>query len=128
MIKNPITVTETALVTLNISYRIINFTNKSLFFCELSNGITFDMFVGRDGSIRLWRFIGITASSKSGMKIEYRKFRYSNVVLGLEVMEEGDLNLYAEQQINFDNAQSAKYVYELIKNFSQIIINYIVKI
>lgn len=47
---------QTILCNLNIAYRQCNFADSSLFFCELPDGLTFDLQVDRN-KLSLWRIV-----------------------------------------------------------------------
>lgn len=116
-----ITIVEAAFDRLHIRYRKIEFTDGSLFFCTPLNGLTFDLFTGTDGSIRLWRFVGSAPVEKAGARFEYRKPEYPHTAIGLEVTEEGDLCFYAEQIINAANPQKKHRILKMISGYSEII-------
>lgn len=114
---------EVELKRLDVVYRSMNFLNEILLFCALPNGLTYDLSVCKDGSIRLWRFVGITSISKAGTRIEYRNPQCPDAVVGFEVTDEGDICIYTENKINVDNPHSIKSICKLIEGYSGMITN-----
>lgn len=112
-----------ALTKLNVKCRKVQLSDGVLLFCTLPNGLTYDLSVCKDGSIRLWRFVGTTSISKAGTRIEYRNPRCPDAAVGFEVTDEGDICLYAENKIDFDNPHSIKSICKLIEGYSSMIIN-----
>lgn len=106
---------------LNIRYRKIVFSDGELYFCTLTGGLTFDLFVGTDGLVRVWRFVSSVPVCKAGACIEYRKPEYPHMSLGFEVTEDGDLCFYAEQGIDANDSQKEHRVTKLIRNYAGII-------
>lgn len=56
-----------------------------------SNGISFDIKLTDDGTVRLWRFVGNAPIFKAGKRCEYRRPEYPHAVVGVEITDEGDL-------------------------------------
>lgn len=115
------TIVEGAFNRLHIRYRKIDFTDGTLSFCTPPNGLTFDLFTGTDGSIRLWRFVGSVPVEKAGACFEYRKPEYPHTAIGFEVTEEGDLCFYAEQIINATDPQKEHRILKMISGYFEII-------
>lgn len=116
-----ITLAEAALNQLHNIYRKIDFTNGSLFFCTMPNGLTFDLFAGTNGSIRLWRFIASVPIDKSGVRFMCRKPEYPNMAIGFETTEEGDLSLFAEQTVDADDPKKEHRILKMIDGYSEMV-------
>lgn len=115
------TITQSVLNYLNIEYRKSDFSSGRLYFCTLPNQMTFDLFEGTDRTIRLWRFIGVAPICKFGTKWECQKQEYPLASIGLEVTEEGDLILYAEQTVDADDPQREFRIRKMVDGYSKMI-------
>ena len=111
-----------ALSRLGILYRDLPCRNGELYFCTIpSNGITFDLQYSKDGTIRLWRFVSTTTISKAGVRCEYRKQNYPHAVIGIEVTDEGDISLFAEQKIDGDDPRSEARFLKMLHGYTELI-------
>lgn len=106
---------------LNIKYRKIDFKNGELYFCTLPSQLTFDLFEGIDGTIKLWSFVGSVPVSKAGMRCEYRSPDHPDTAIGFEVTDEGDLCLYAEQMVDADSPLRERRIFRMIAGYSEMI-------
>lgn len=110
--------------SLGIRYRKLPSRTGEFFFCTIpSNGITFDLQYGDDDTICLWRFVGTASLSKAGMRCEYRKPSYPHTVLGLEVTNEGDVSLYAEQIVERGDSHREEKLVRMIEGYVSMISN-----
>ena len=114
-------IAEAALYHLGIRYRRICLKDGILFFCSLPNELTFDLFMGLDGVIKLWRFVSSVSVSEAGMRCEYRRPDYLDTAIGFEVTDEGDLCLYAEQRVDADNPLRERRIFRMIAGYSEMI-------
>lgn len=114
-------IVETALRHLGIRYRRICLKDGILYFCSLPNELTFDLFMGSDGVIKLWRFVSSVPVSKAGMRCEYRRPDHSDTAIGFEITGEGDLCLYAEQKVDTGNLLRKRRIFRMIAGYSEII-------
>lgn len=106
---------------LGIKYRKTDFPGGSLYFCTLPNQLIFDLFEGNDGTIKLWRFVDFAPASKAGMRCEYRKPDDPYSAFGLEVTEEGNLSLYAEQIIHANSPRRESRILRMVEGYSKMV-------
>lgn len=110
--------------SLGIRYRKLPCKTGEFLFCTIpSNGITFDLQYGDDDTICLWRFVGTASLSEAGMRCEYRKPSYPHTVIGLEVTNEGDVSLYAEQIIERNDPHRDARIVRMIDGYISMISN-----
>ena len=114
-------VAEEILNHLHLKYRRIVFSDGSLYFCTLESGLTFDLFLGVDASVRLWRFVNSVPISEAGVHVEYREPKYPHTSIGFEVTEDGDLCFYAEQFTNHDDPRCKKRIQRMIQGYCALI-------
>lgn len=117
-------IAEAALNRLGITHRDLPCRNGEFYFCTIpSTGTTFDLQCGEDDTIRLWRFVDTTSLSKAGMRCEYRKPSHPHTVIGLEVTDEGDVSLYAEQRIDGNAPQRESRIVRMIEGYTSMVSN-----
>lgn len=120
--KSPCTtLAEDELNKMHIKYDKNNFSSGILYFCTLPNGLTFDLFAGKDGTIRLWRFVSTMPVSKAGTCLAYRDPRRSHISFGFEVTEEGDLCFYAELAVDAGCQEKGDRIHNTIELYSALI-------
>lgn len=119
--ENASIIAEMALRRLDIPYRRSCLKDGILYFCSLPNELTFDLFMGSDGIIKLWRFVSTVPVSKAGMRCEYRRPDHPDTAIGFEVTDECDLCLYAEQRIDADNPLRERRIFRMIAVYSKMI-------
>lgn len=111
------TITQSVLGDLDVKYRKSAFSDGTLYFCTLPNQLTFDLFEGKDGSIKLWRFVGAVPISRAGMRCEYHKPDRPDAAIGLEVTGEGDLCFYAQQRIAEDDLRKEARIRRMVNGY-----------
>lgn len=91
-------IAEVVLTKLDIQYRKISFPDSTLYFCQdTTNRVTFNLEMGLDKCIHIWRFIRTDLPHvKAGMKAIYNT---ETKILGLEITEEHDLNFFSKQNL-----------------------------
>ena len=82
---------------LNISYRIIPLSQGWLYFCTPTQGPTFDLLDGADGSLTLWRFVGQAPPCWTKARLYYCPPNRPGLEVGLTATGDGDLCIYAQQ-------------------------------
>jgi hypothetical protein len=112
---------ETTLNSLDIEYRKINIKDGVIYFCFSLNTDTFNLFAKNDGTIKLWRFVGIAPLEKAITKWEYRRSNNPYMAIGLEITDEGDVDLYAEEFIDMNAPEKDHLIRKLITGYSNII-------
>lgn len=113
---------EAALDRLGIQHRDVPYGSGVLCFCTIPvNGLTFDVWYANNGMIRIWRFVDTAPASKAGTRWEYRNPNHPDAVAGIEVTEEGDVNFYAEQNLDGTDSRSAARIESMIRGFITII-------
>ena len=89
--------TEIVLTKLDIQYRKISLPDSTLYFCQDANRVTFNLEMGSDKCIHIWRFIRTDLPyGDAGMKATYNT---GTRTLGLEITEEHDLNFFSKQNL-----------------------------
>lgn len=121
MINAVTSIAEAVFNRLGVHYKKLPCRDGEFYFCKLSNDLTFDLICEEDGTIRLWRFVGVTSLSKVGLRYEYRKPRYPYTVIGIEVTDEGDISLYAEQTIAHNASRREVKIKHMIEAYISII-------
>lgn len=86
-----------ALHHLNISYRAIFLSQGWLYFCTPTQGPTFDLLDGADGSLTLWRFVGQAPPSWTKARLYYCPPNRPGLEVGLTATGDEDLCIYARQ-------------------------------
>ena len=79
--------------------------------------LMFDIQYEDNGLIWLWRFIGTTPVSKPGRRCEYRTSKSPHAVVGMEVIDEGDISFYAEQKVDITDSRSAVRIDRIISSY-----------
>lgn len=88
---------EIVLTKLDIQYRKISLPDSTLYFCQDANRVTFNLEMGSDKGIHIWRFIRTDLPhGETGMKATYNT---GTRTLGLEITEEHDLNFFSKQNL-----------------------------
>lgn len=113
---------EATLIRLGIRYRKTSLEDGNIYFCSLSN-YTFNLFVSNDEKIKLWSFISTVPLAQAGVRFEYHKAELPSALIGIEVTEEGDLCLYAEQTITREKSQQEYQVYMVVSSYFKVISN-----
>lgn len=94
---NCASVAREALNVLGIPYRRLDLSHSSLYFCADRQGGIFNLSLQEEGTVRIWTFARTgLPPGKGGMKREYPEERG---VIGFEVTEEDDLNIYSRQSL-----------------------------
>ena len=120
---------DAALNQLGISHCEFPYRNGGLLFCKIpSTKMTFDLQYSQDGTVRLWRFVGCTEPSKAGMRCEYRDPNHPHSIIGVEVSDESEVMLYAEQLFACDDKQREKRLIKMIEGYLKLISNLPVQI
>lgn len=114
-------IAESALRRLDIPYRRACLKEGIMYFCSLPSELTFDIFMGSDGSMKLWRFVGSAPVSEAGMRCEYRRPDHPDTAIGFEVTDEGDLCLYAKQIVDTGNPLRERRIFRMIAGYSKMI-------
>ena len=109
---------EALLSQLDVDYRKLNLKNGHLYFCTLSNKITFNLRLEGDGTVTLWRFIGCIQSLQGGTQVEYRKRK---MTVGLEVTDEGDLSFYVKNHFKTGNMDVGKQLKKMLSIYADVI-------
>lgn len=92
-----LSVAENVLTKLDIQYRKISLHDSTLYFCQDANRVTFNLEMGSDNCIHIWRFIRTDLPyGEIGMKATYNM---GPRLLGLEITEEHDLNFFSKQSL-----------------------------
>lgn len=105
-----------------INYRELPCKNGWFYYCKNpDNGISFDIKIDDDGTIRLWRFTGTAPLSKSGSRCEYRNPKQPCSVVGMEVTDEGDVSFYAEQKVDVTDVKSVARIDRMITRYINMI-------
>ncbi len=112
---------EAALNHLSIHYRELPYRDGAFYFCKISDGLTFDLQLRDNGTIKMWRFVGTAPISNAGVRYEYRKPEYPHIAIGVEVTDEGDVSFYAEQDISVDNSRREERIFKMIKGYTELI-------
>lgn len=113
---------ETALDRLHIKYHKHQLSNNAIFFCRLSNNLTFNMLINSEGVVRLWRFIlSNMPNKKIGLHLTCSKPEYPGAIVGFEVTDECDLNCYAEQTIDTFDQDAENRIAKQLSGFSSLI-------
>ena len=97
-----------------ISFRKIDFKNGCLYLCTTSFGLTFNLRLNNNQSIKIWSFIGTISTDKAGNKYEWKKENTSYPVGGIEITREGDLSFYMEDVLKFDEPVDRCKIADLI--------------
>lgn len=88
---------EIVLTKLDVQYRKISLHDSTLYFCQDANRVTFNLEMGSDKCIQIWRFIRTDLPyGEAGMKATYNA---GTRILGLEITEEHDLNFFSKQNL-----------------------------
>lgn len=119
---------EESLKRLLIAYRVLPCKNGWFYYCKnTANGISFDIKLTDDGTVRLWRFVGNAPISKAGKCCEYRRPEYPHAVVGVEITDEGDLCFYAELKIDPSESDSEINMAHMIESYLSVITNMCLK-
>lgn len=105
-----------ALERLNIPHRELLLPHGCLCFCTLAGGLTFNLFMGSDGQVRLWRFVGTASLNSAGARLEFYRSGALQSMAGLEVTEDGEVRLYA-QQVICDSKTNESRIVKIICEF-----------
>ncbi len=97
--------------------------NGEFYFCTVPTDkrITFNLRVSPSRTIRLWRFIGTVPLSAAGHRWEYRKPGGPRALIGLEVTAEGDVCLFAEQDLEPQGAQNRARIARMLVGYIHLI-------
>lgn len=97
--------------------------NGEFYFCTVPTDkrITFNLRVSPNRTIRLWRFIGTAPLSAAGYRWEYRKPGGPQALIGLEVTAEGDVCLFAEQDLEPQGAQDRARIARMLVGYIHLI-------
>lgn len=121
--------TEESLHRLCIAYRELPCKNGWFYYCKSSvNGISFDIKIDDDGTIRLWRFVGTAPISSAGKCCEYCCPEYPHAIVGVEVTDEGDLCFYVELKIDLSDSDREDCITHIIENYVSMISDMCLKI
>ena len=108
---------EESLKRLRIVYRALPCKNGWFYYCKnTSNGISFDIKLTDDGTVRLWRFVGNAPIFKAGK-------RYPHAVVGVEITDEGDLCFFAELKIDPSDSEREICIPHMIESYLSVITN-----
>ena len=100
---NIATTVEGVFHSLHIQYRKIRLPCSELFFCIDCHGTSFDLELGPENAICIWRFICTDLPyGTPGRKISYS---HNNRTLGLEITAEMDLNFFSQQNLPADTSE-----------------------
>lgn len=113
-------IARTSLEYLGIRYRAALLPRGCLCFCTLTGGLTFNLFMGSDGQVRLWRFVGTATMNSAGTGVAFRRGDTLPVAVGFEVTEEGDIRLYARQLLPDSEANENRMV-RIIRAFCDLL-------
>lgn len=106
---------------LGIHYRGYPCKGGTLYFCTIpASGLTFDLKYREDGTIKLWRFVGTAPVSKPAVKYEYRRPGAPCSAVGIEITDDGDISLYAEQTIDENDADRNARIKRIISGYVKI--------
>lgn len=111
-------VIELSLLEFGVRYRKLG---DDLYFCMLPNGLTFDLRCSDDGTLRMWRFVDSTPMAKSGTRFVCCR---ANAALGIEITDEGDLELFAEYQYNQRVLNAEQRIYKMLVGYIDVITHY----
>lgn len=115
---------EESLKRLCIAYRELPCKNGWFYYCKnTANGISFDIKLTDDGTVRLWRFVGNAPISKAGKRCEYRRPEYPHAVVGVEITDEGDLCFFAELKIDLSDSEREICITHMIESYLSVITN-----
>ncbi len=93
-------VVKKALDYLHVSNRIYQLADEILFFCASPEGMTFDISLHADGTVRIWRFICENMPhSQIGKCLTYSCPNIPGATVGFEVTRDTDLCFFSEQHI-----------------------------
>ena len=115
--------TGTVLQHLGIPCQPYPCRNGEFYFCTVPTDkrITFNLRVSPNRTIRLWRFIGTAPLSAAGRRWEYRKPGSPRALIGLEVTAEGDVCLFAEQDLEPQGAQNRARIARMLVGYIHLI-------
>ena len=93
------------------------------YFCTVpaDKNITFNLRFSPNLTIRLWRFIGTAPLSAARHRWEYRNPDVPQAVIGLEVTAEGDVCLFAEQDLEPQGAQNRARIARMLVGYIHLI-------
>ena len=93
------------------------------YFCTVptDSSITFNLKFTANRTIRLWRFIGTAPPAEAGSRWEYRKPDGPQAVIGLEVTAEGDICLFAEQELEAQGTQCQARIIRMLLGYIRLI-------
>ena len=115
---------EESLKRLRIVYRALPCKNGWFYYCKnTSNGISFDIKLTDDGTVRLWRFVGNAPIFKAGKRCEYRRPEYPHAVVWVEITDEGDLCFFAELKIDPSDSEREICIPHMIESYLSVITN-----
>lgn len=103
-------IARTALEYLGVQYRPILLPHGCLCFCTMTGGLTFNLFMGSEGQVSLWRFVGTASLNSAGGRLEFCRSVAQQSMAGLEVTEEGEVRLYAQQVICDSKTKESRIV------------------
>lgn len=115
---------EVVLDHLGINYREYPCRNGDLYFCtDPTSGLTFDLKYDEDGTIQLWRFVGVAPVPEATMRCEYCKPGNSHSVIGIEITDEGDISFYAMQTFDKNGPDMNARINKMISGYVKLIVN-----
>ena len=110
-------ISQAVLWDLGIYHRKFSCEQGMLYFCSLPNGMTFDLLAGNDGTVKLWRFVADLPDQGSYIKWEYQNPDWRGLAVGLEITQEGDVCLYAQQQLAVQDPHSRGRLQAIIRGY-----------
>lgn len=106
---------------LHIRYRSLPAAGGELFFCTPENGATFDLLAGKDGQIRLWRFVESSPGGAPGILREYRRQGSAGMAVGYEASAEGDVSFFACQTLREADPRREGKLVRMIGGYAELI-------
>ena len=118
MINPARSIIELALLEFGVRYRKLG---DELYFCMLSNGLTFDMICSDDGTIRIWRFIDSSLLIEAGTHYTCSK---ANATLGIKITDEGDVELFVEYRYGHKVPDIEQRIRKMLTEYINMITQY----
>ena len=113
---------DDALNGLNIKHHKHILASGIFYFCRLHNGLSFDIKINPDGTVRLWRFVCQNVPhNRTGVEFAYTDSAYPDIVFGFEVTNEYDLCFYAELNMDREETDTAQSIAEQLSIFLHLI-------
>lgn len=108
---------------LGIPYQPYPCRNGEFYFCTVptDKSITFNLRFTANRMIQLWRFIGTAPHTEAGSQWEYHQPDGPQAVVGLEVTAEGDICLFAEQELEAHAPQSQARIARMLLGYIHLI-------